>query len=781
MLKHSPLSIAVSLIAPCLLVACGSDGNVDGASSVQPSSADRVTALAVHSDSSLSPVILNVSGGAHPGSVVSVQGENFGAAPVVFLNSAPDRPLEVVNRTNAGWLAVQLPSDALPGMQLSVRNGSLVSAPVKLDAAIPFHLDALQLVPGGAVRVFGRNLLQTDYTPRVLINGAVAALDLTRSDEHQLVATVPASLAASRAATITVDNGNGSGAATLDRTITVLRVDGTDPFALGVSWAAAFAPLMRQVVDAGADARLPTRARCDGTQDDSGAIQSAIELAASLGGGVVQLPVGSCRLADWLQLRSRVVLQGAGKAQTVLSYATNYPLYGVQLDLSGVRNLTLRNAGTSVEGPMVKDSTRFVMQNVAIQLGTSRQMYLSGNRQMVIQGSDFAQSGSVGQQGPYTLGSTAGLVFERNTTRWVGGAPTFEGVHDSVIRDNRFSRDATDQNQAGSVHSMTLDFAYRVAVIGNTFDVIGGPVTNTARNDGETMLTEGGSSARTENLGNVASATATTMSDPTNTLAVDPFGTGSIPENYGVAIVAGKGAGQTRRVTSYRAPTLTVDQAWSVVPDTTSRYSTFVWGLEKSLIKNNVLSQNPRGIWLYGTSVREVDIVGNVITEGGGIYLRSTQDLAAKRFTVIYNVEVARNRIVNTGGQWMSYINAVFVNIDARPFGIATLGIDIRDNDITANSPNVTSSFEEYAHQEGFANMMRIETLVAIESPADPRLLGTLLTGNSCTHCDVAVRVGTGAAGTTVIGTRLIDSGTLLTDTATTWAPDLSTYTYVRW
>lgn len=544
------------------------------------------------------PVILNASGSVRAGQVIGLQGENFGSAPAVFLDTAPTTPLEIVDSVPSGWLAVRLPSTATGALQVRMANGTGVSALVKLNAALPLHLDALELTPGGAVRVFGRNLMLPGYTPKLVINGVAAPLDLVHSSEHLLVASVPATLVASRAAVVTVDNGNGTGPATLDRTVTVLRSATTDPFGLNVSWAAAFGAIATHVVNAATDPRLGTKAQCDGTHDDAYAVQSALDLAAADGGGIVQLPAGTCRLAYNLNLRSRVVLQGMGKALTQLAYAANYPLAGANLDLFGVRNLTLANAGSAVEGPLLKDSTHLVLQNVAFNVGTSRQMYLTGNRQVAIEGSDFVQGGSIDQQGPYTLYGSAGLVFEGNSTRWVNGAPAFGLVHDSVIDGNHFTRDASVQTDAGFVHSMTLDFSYRVAVLGNTFDVAGGPITNKLRNDGETMLVEGGSAARTENLGRVAGATAMTLSDPANSLVVDPFATGTIPENYGVAIVAGRGAGQTRRVMAYAAPTLTIDRAWDIIPDATSSYATFVWGLEKSLIENNVLAQNPRGIWL---------------------------------------------------------------------------------------------------------------------------------------------------------------------------------------
>lgn len=727
------------------------------------------------------PIVLNASATAAPGDVVSLQGEGFGDAPLVYLESALAVPLAIINRFASNWLAVQLPSGATGALILRVSNATGVSAQVKVNAARPLHLDALQLVPGGAFRVFGRNLLVAGATPKVTVDGLSAPVTVSLSDANMLVVTAPAGAHATSAAAVLVDNGNGSGAAQLDRTVEVVASGGSDPFGLGVGWAAAFAPFSNTFVDAGTDPRLQSRAACNGSTDDGPAIQQAIELAAAGGGGIVRVPAGHCRLGSGLTLRSRVVVQGAGKAVTELVYETNYPIWAQNVDLVGVRNLTLTNAGSVGEGALLKQSTRLFIQNVRVRLMTSRQMYLTENRHFVILNSEFEQAGSISHQGPYTLAESVGLVFEGNTTQWVDGTSSFGRVHDSYVHASRFTRDASQQAfNGGTVHSMTVDFAHRIAIVGNTFNVVNGPVTNTGRNDGETILTEGGGGNRTENLGSVASATATTLSDPANQINVDPFATGAIPENYGVAIVGGKGAGQTRRVTAYSRPTLTIDRAWDIIPDATSRYATFVWGIEKSLIKGNTLAQNPRGIWLYNTAIREVDVVNNAISEGGGIYLRTYQNLAAKSFTPAYNVLIAGNNVINSSGHWMSYINSVFVNADAHAFGTATIGVEMRSNSVTANIPNVSSGSEEYAGIEGFMNMMRLESSNAYESSTTPRLLGTILKGNSCTNCDVAVRIGTGAGYTTILDTTLVNTANAMTDWATTSTSEKSVGTVVQ-
>ena len=105
---------------------------------------------------------------------------------------------------------------------------------------------------------------------------------------------------------------------------------------------------------------------------------------------------------------------------------------------------------------------------------------------------------------------------------------------------------------------------------------------------------------------------------------------------------------------AYSNGTMTVDHPWDVIPDSTSHYATFVWGLEKTLIEGNTLIGNPRGIWLYQAAVRQVDISGNTITNGGGIFLRTFESDAVTQFDPQYEISVTNNNISNSDGIWMS-------------------------------------------------------------------------------------------------------------------------------
>jgi polygalacturonase len=71
-----------------------------------------------------------------------------------------------------------------------------------------------------------------------------------------------------------------------------------------------------------------TSPRGDGTNDDRGPIQAAIDAATARGGGTVVFPAGTFRIGGALTIRSQVVFRGAGVRTTVIreSAGANYPL-----------------------------------------------------------------------------------------------------------------------------------------------------------------------------------------------------------------------------------------------------------------------------------------------------------------------------------------------------------------------------------------------------------------------------------------------------------------------
>jgi len=715
------------------------------ASSVAP---NKITSAAA----TTGPLVFNASPSARPGQLVSLQGENFGTQPEVQLLSGDGsfvRKLPVVNRVGSGWVATRIPPDVRGAIVVRVVDGAVSSAPIKLNAATAHHLDSLEIAPGGVMRIFGRNLLVPDHEPVVMISGVRAVVDSNASDEHMLTVTVPLGLQATAKAAITVDNGNGSGASLLPREIAIAEQPPGNPFNLPVAWASAFTPVAQVVVNAATDPRLTAKALCNGTSNDAPAIQQALLLAQRLGGGVVQLPAGTCRISSSLQLFSKVVLQGGGKNQTFLHYDVDTPVYAANLDLSGIRQLSFINLGAASIAPSFRDSRRFFLQSVRFDLKTSRALFFHRMRNAAVLDSDFTHISGIGNHGPAHFGANQGLHFQGNTIAFASGVGgDFDSVSDAFIASNTWILNGDMAADRRILHTVTLNFAERIALVGNELKLVGSPV-DMAWNSSEAILTEGGGASRTESFGSVISATEWSLYDPNLVLRLGPYPAGTIPPNLTVAIIAGRGAGQMRTVSAVSNGTVAIDTPWVSVPDGTSRYALMVPGLQYALIKNNLIRNHPRGIWLFSTAARDVAIIGNNLIESGGVLLRAFQSISELQFSPIYGVQVERNEIRNSNNRYLSYLSVLFENIDERSLGISHIGVEIRNNKLTANLVNQTTIYNGISGVEGMMAQMHSHSSTYVKPP-NPRILGTSFEGNTCENCNVGIRLGTGSTGTVV-------------------------------
>jgi hypothetical protein len=687
----------------------------------------------------LAPKIFNSSLKARGGDIIFLQGANLTPSARVF-QETPDgtsSQISIVNRVGSNWIAALIPTSSSGAFHIRVVNEHGSSATIRINAAAPYHLETTKVAPGGRFRIFGQSLMIAECRPTILVGGYPAEVDLAASRDYMLVARAPLGIAPTDGAEVLVDNGGGLGPTALDGHVRVIAGIG-DPLQLNVGWAASFDFATRVIT---------TSAVCNGTTDDSVSIKRAISAASALGGAIVQLPVGTCRIGGTIDLESKVVLRGAGRNETILRYERDYPIFADSKDLVGLEDLQLLNAGTTQEGMVWRNNTKSFIRRVTLNMLVSRQWFLTDNRDFLFDDNIVMQTGSFDQQNPYRFDRSAGLLFTNNRSLNVNGSPTFQDVHDSAFLNNRFTRDAVSQNEVPVVvhHGFVMDFARRVSVVGNTFDVVRGPINNKQRNDGETILVEGGGPTRTESVGTVKAAGANFLSDPDNPTIPTPLGDRE-RSNLSVAIVSGNGVGQFRHVVGYDGGTVKVDPPWDVPPEAGSHYGTFVLGLERVLIVGNTLIGNPRGIWLYQTSIRDVLIERNEIRDGGGIYLRSQQNLASRIFTVQANTVIEDNTIINQTGIWMSHIILAGVSSDEATFGLNQLGIEVRRNIITANQINLSSTKEDYAAHEGYAAMVRVET----QRPAGnflPKLVGPIFQNNACINCERPFTVGVGVAG----------------------------------
>ncbi|CAN5190252.1 hypothetical protein BH10PSE13_BH10PSE13_05090 [soil metagenome] len=712
------------------------------------------------------PIVFNAPQSARPGDIIYLQGAQFGPAPQVQL-AGSGQSLRIVNRM-PNWIAAQIPADAPEGLAVRVVNGDRVSDPVWLDSPVLDHFDALAGSASGRLRVFGRNLMLGSGLPLVFVGRMPATVVTAESDAYALTIRLPGGLASGAVVPIAIDNGNGAGPQAARQLLAIVAGDGVAaPFGGDAGWLSLFAPLLPRV------RHVP----CANGAPVAKAMSEAI-MALSRQGGVVQLGAGTCTLERQVRLASNIILQGAGQDRTRIIYSADYPLSAEGLRVIALRDLTLTNAGSVQEGPMLHKSSFVLFQNVTMNFVRQKQSFFDGNRNILVTGCIFNQGESLQQQSPYLFSDSHGLIFADNITRLTMGAAAFEHVTDAYIAGNIFRRDDMTQNLPGTLHMMTIDFAAGIAIIDNIFDTERGPILNRTRNDGESILTEGGGGARTERIGTVQAASANSITDSDLRLSQGSFE--GLSGNYGIAIVSGKGAGQMRGITGFFSGLVKVDRPWDVVPDGTSHYATFAWGLERALIRGNSFKQMPRGIWLYQTAIRNVALVGNRFADSGGIYLRGYQNIASGMFDPIYNVLIEGNSATSSGRAWPAYMTAVFVNSDARAFGIGMLGIIFRDNLLMAHNPPLTLQTEEYAGAEGYFAMMRVEHYEMFERSPLPRILGPIFQNNRCVACEHAYRIGTGTGGAVISGARTEGAKSLLENWKTSRDPEVAINTVVE-
>ena len=393
---------------------------------------------------------------------------------------------------------------------------------------------------------------------------------------------------------------------------------------------------------------------------------------------------------DWLNMESDVVLQGAGKDITFLLISEQLCNLVAGLRLSGTEELHSGEFRGGDRGhELAAEYEKLFFKTSKLRWDSRGNSTFTDNQNFIVTQTDFIQGGSLNEQNPYLFSDCSGFVFTGNTSTTIDGSPTFIRAR-CVDSNNHFTRNTTNQYEAVVIftHQFVMDFAYRIAILGNTFDVINGPVTNTTRNDGETLLTEGGGGDRTENIERCAPK-GYPITDPDNTINVNPFGTG-LPENYGLAIVkwhrSRTDAGSDRVCEPYDAggPSLGRDPGHEQ-----SLRPTFVWGLEKALIAGNTLYREPSGdLAVSDSDAGRWMSAGTRSQTGRDIYSNLRAPRRPRNLIRCTECSVTDNSVSNSkGGIWMSDINVVFVNKDRGNFGTADTGVEIRNNRLTANNP----------------------------------------------------------------------------------------------
>jgi hypothetical protein len=770
------------------------------------------------------PVIFNQPSTAKPGDIISVNGSGFGSSPRVYLklgHQTASGEVPTIKGEN-NLVVFQIPKDkALDLYEIWVSDGAAASAHVTVNGPRATQFDSPDIASGGNFRIFGRNLYVNNVAPKVTFvdantNASLAAV-VTSGDAYRLWATAPGGIVSGKRYKIRIESAFGATYA--DQTL-LGRPGGADYFGLGAPWGADFVfrdgPGYKRgvagtnendhhIYDVTNDPALSVHAKGDGVTDAMPAIQAAINLAKSHGGGIVYFPPGTYRLASkvgtTIALRSGVVLKGHSASDTKIVFGPttqqdeSYRFTAFWLEpgtqLAGFADLSMQNIDKSSQqvaniSTSNGDVSRIFIQRVNWDLGSGKPIFLQGDR-IAIENSTFRQainsqvprSNGDGGLGPIYIARANNFILRNNTISWSSGFIQLSYLTDALIEGNHFTRGA-DQIIAGPQHTnwpyvqkpiavgdviqrttgrqISVNFSKNLVIHSNTFDTSGNPLKGNW-NDGETILSEGGGGTRTEDAGTVTAASALTVADNSRC-------SGACSWNYYpnaiLSIVSGAGAGQIRHIVGRNNNTFTVDEPWDITPSPGDHFAIAVPSFENVLIRYNTMTGNPAGVVLWASTFLNVSIVSNNLIDNGGIYLRPDQRVPAGtpngatfKIDRVRNIEIIGNTLQNTKGLFESYIAINYAIASKNSFwGASVDGVEVRNNRLTAR-PGTPA----YWFAEGYANNVYYQNSgTPYVENGTAAVAGTIFQGNWCVNCPTAFRVATGVRATVIWNTAYSNS-----------------------
>ena len=771
------------------------------------------------------PVIFNCSESVRPGEVIGLQGAGFGMdAKVQFAQVKgtekelkPQKQLPALTQSDM-YVAVRIPGDAPMGLYaIWVTNGTGQSEPVFVNRARAMTAEFDEIVPGGAFRLFGRNLWLSGAKTTVRLvhpeNGSSLDAKALKGDPYEITVVAPANALQGVKYRLSVNNGYGGNYGdTFSEDDVLIRQPGADLFDLQVPWGADFT-FSNNVYNVKTDRRLSQHATGDGQNNDRAAIQEAIDRAARDGGGVVYLPAGVYKLVyasgSGITMQSRVVLKGDGKDKTIIKYGYGKPfgaervkaVYGWTLGwpdsrsegmgmvwpgyitTSGLVDLGMINVNESGEfvhtiKNMPEGGSKIMLKNCSFDMNTGWGLamvnidkFLMTGCELRITGTDVRGINAPTRTWPFDFKNSCNYTVSDNKIYYNAGRLGANGCHHAIFENNMFIRNG-DRQSKGETGGLHFDYVTDIIIQKNSFVVTGQPIKS--RNQGETILSQGGNPHQ-YTFGVVTQATENSIKDIkqewqdfTDRVSHD-WQYAVHPMNYVIAIVDGVGTGQWRIITWNNDTVLRVDRPWNVIPQAGSRYVITQWSVYKVLIKDNILKDNHQGIMLYSGG-SDVMITGNELTNSGGIYLRSDQRTQNKRYNLTWNVSIVDNKIINTNGLRSAHVAMLHVKVsndNSDIFGTGTVGIEIRRNLVQASIPNVDKAGGSSGlGTEGYIN--RIECRNANGSPCNLNkiaIIGTVIENNTAINTSDAYQISGGAFNTVIVPGKSENVTNLVKDT----------------
>ena len=434
------------------------------------------------------------------------------------------------------------------------------------------------------------------------------------------------------------------------RSIASTAAGGTwDPSVLGAPWAADFRSIAANEINVKTDPRLAVKAMADGITDDAAAIDAAIRLASLSGGGTVYLPMGDYKIVapsdvargNPLRVPSRIILRGSNsKTSRIFVYDSsagretdNIETWG-GIDFRGSSFVGMTDLGiyavNSSASPCAviwnrgrTQVSKVFFNDLEIHLANCRPFWFETVDNLLVQKSLFESAAT--RNGPIYVVNDTNVIFVNNQITYHFGRVQMQDNTHLLMQGNRLIRDAQNEDMGDKTAiesgGVELSIGQDIKVLNNTIQTLNAPAEE--RGDGEAITTQNSNIQDVLDAGRATKVTSNTLTD-SDAL----WGDVTVPRlrRYPevVAIFSGNATGEWRFVKDIdpQTKTLSVDQAWTPIPEVGSLYSILVWTLSDAIIQGNTLVDNPNGIVLWDGCLNCV-VQNNTLINSRGIILRT--------------------------------------------------------------------------------------------------------------------------------------------------------------
>jgi hypothetical protein len=437
---------------------------------------------------------------------------------------------------------------------------------------------------GGSVSIHGRNLSYQNGTSTSHVylkssSGTITACTETSVNPYRVTFTVPS--VANGTYEVWVHNGHG-GRYGWSKSPNSLIVGAVQAWSGTINVTSA-----------------PYNAQGNGSTDDRAAIQAAINAAAA--NSTVYFPTGTYIINGPLTLKSNIRLAGDSKTLSTIKLGSGYVTSGqgaIVLN-AGTANVKFQSIGIDFNAENVgaeggiyarncSDITFASFKLSSENMAGGGNVGLSGGGdRMDFQNTNYVYWDSVDYIGSmmffgaskhvYCTNSNIYMTNDANSVFVMWGVKWFSITNTTL---QNLANTTTGQGKGRFVSGTGIWGATGNHYFGNNqiIRVCPRQATGVDQNSGEVFMYEGNKSFW--------------IGQPTNTTATT-FGTGTFSGGGGLLafINAGKGLGQWRRVTSNFNGVATIDRAWDVIPDGTSKITIGVYQSNIAVYNNDFSGQ----------------------------------------------------------------------------------------------------------------------------------------------------------------------------------------------